>query len=135
MIPTELTERINFSGNQNIIAVLLGNLQARVNVHRIHRFGLFDGSHRAFVDARHERVDTRQAAPDRRTHGQGPVVVFVVATVDGSPFGEQDASCVAGQKQRDRKRGINAAGHNCAREVPGQIWKQHEVRASISLKA
>jgi len=73
---------------------------------------LFDGGHRALVDARQERVDTGQAAPDRCADGQGPVVVVVTAAAAfNGPFGEQNARRVTGQEQRDRKREMNAAGH------------------------
>lgn len=73
-----VTERINSSGREHVVAGPSGDLQARIQAQRVRGLGAFERSHGPLVDARQERVDAGQAALDGRADGQGFLVVVVV---------------------------------------------------------
>lgn len=107
-----LTERINFPRREKRL-VSVGfpyDLQLRVQAHRVHRLGLFEGRHGPFVEARHYRVDSGQARLYRGADRQGLVAVF-----GPGPFRERDARRATDEEQQQRCRGrggrMGADGH------------------------
>lgn len=132
----QLTQRINSSGSgERLYIGTSGNLQPRIQEHRVHGFRLLDNGHGVLVNTRQERIGSRKTALDRRADHRGVVMVVVFVTsiviVDVDPnatatnvragglsVGEQD-TLRAADKNHQREK-INAEyGHRGCQYLKG----------------
>lgn len=120
----QLTQRINSSGSgERFYVRTSGNLQPRIQEHRVHVFRLLDNGHGVLVNTRQERIGSRKATFNRRADHRSVVLVVVFATsvvivdVDsnatafdiragGLSVGEQDTLCAVDKNHQQDK--VNA---------------------------